>query len=78
MSYSRIKIVAFLPIPESWRIHRKTQMRGQPHRSKPDADNLAKASCDALYPIYDEHLYDVQITKRWDDGNGARTVITLW
>lgn len=77
-SYARIQIVAFLPIPASWPKSRKLAMKGRAHQSKPDADNIVKACCDALYPTRDEQIYDIHITKRWDDGNGARTVITLW
>lgn len=76
--YQRIKAVAFFKLPSSWNVATKAKMQGQPHCLRPDADNLLKAIADALYPTGDEYLYDLQITKRWDDGNGPRTVITLW
>jgi len=76
--HSRIKAVAFFKLPPSWNAATKAKMRGQPHTQRPDADNILKAVGDALFPTGDEHLHDMQISKFWDDGNGARTVITLF
>ena len=78
LRYERIKAVAFFRLPGSWNTTIKTKMRGQPHGIRPDADNLLKAIGDALFPTGDEHLYDMQISKYWDDGNGPRMVITLY
>ena len=76
--YERIQAVAFFKMPGSWNAATKAKMSGQPHCLRPDADNILKAIGDSLFPTGDEHLYDLHITKRWDDGEGARTVITLW
>lgn len=70
--------VAFFKMPGSWNAVTKAKMKGQPHTLRPDADNLLKAIGDSLFPTGDEHLYSLSIEKRWDDGNGARTVITLY
>lgn len=77
-SFGRIKAVAFFKLPSSWNAATKAKMRGQPHTLRPDADNLMKAIGDGLFPTGDEHLYDLQISKYWDDGSGERTVITLY
>jgi hypothetical protein len=76
--YERIRAVAFFKMPGSWNSATKERMKGQPHKIRPDADNLLKAIGDSLFPTGDEHLYDLSITKLWDDGSGARTIITLW
>jgi Holliday junction resolvase RusA-like endonuclease len=75
--YGRISAVAFFKLPASWNAVTKAKMKGQPHTLRPDADNILKALGDSLFPTGDEHLFDLHIVKRWDDGNGARTVITL-
>jgi len=54
----------FLPIPPSWSGKKKIQFEGQPHRSKPDKDNLEKAVLDALKED-DSGVWDGRVTKRW-------------
>lgn len=58
------KITFVLPMPESWSKKKKTDMNGQPHRQKPDVDNLIKALCDALYDD-DAHVWNIHISKVW-------------
>jgi len=53
-----------LPMPASWSAKRKAQMIGQPHRQKPDVDNLTKALMDACLKE-DQGVWDLRITKRW-------------
>ena len=77
-SYSRMKVVAIFPIPPSWTKVMKVKMQGQPHQQTTDADNILKACSDALFPKYDAQIYDMQVTKYWDDGGGARVEITLY
>jgi len=43
------KITFVLPMPKSWSKKRKSEMEGQPHRQKPDIDNLAKSILDACF-----------------------------
>ena len=76
--YGRIMAVAFFKMPGSWNAATKAKMKGQPHTLRPDADNILKSVGDSLFPTGDEHLHDLHIRKLWDDGNGARTVITLY
>lgn len=70
----KIYALAFLPIPASASVKKS----GQPHRSKPDADNILKALCDALYKDQDSTIWDKHIVKRWDDGNGPRVEVFIW
>jgi Holliday junction resolvase RusA-like endonuclease len=53
-----------LPMPASWSRYKRSQHEGQPHRQRPDADNLLKALLDALYDE-DAHVWDVRVSKRW-------------
>jgi len=53
-----------LPMPESWSKKKRQEMDGQPHLSKPDADNLIKALGDALYAD-DSGLWHYAVTKLW-------------
>jgi len=58
----RLKFV--LPMPDSWPLRKKMEMNFQPHRAKPDVDNLVKAFLDALLSD-DSHVYEVHATKHW-------------
>lgn len=51
----------YLPIPKS---RRKELKDGDPHRQKPDLDNLVKAVLDALHDD-DSHIWDGRFSKRW-------------
>lgn len=48
LDYAGISVQFFLPVPKSWTKKAKTAAYGQPHRSKPDADNFLKAAADAM------------------------------
>ena len=48
LDYAGIAVQFFLPVPKSWTKKAKTAAYGQPHRSKPDADNYLKAAADAM------------------------------
>lgn len=73
-SPSSLSWTAYLPMPDSWSKKKKDQMRGSPHRQKPDRDNIDKAILDALFED-DSCISDGRLMKRWDDGNGARIEI---
>lgn len=68
--------VAYLPMPKSWPQKKRDAMRGQPHRQKPDRDNIDKGILDALFED-DCGVYAGHLVKRWDDGGGARLEITV-
>lgn len=59
----------FLPMPKSWSKKEKAAKIGQPHDSKPDIDNLAKAFMDA-FKTEDKHVYKLTAAKYWSH-NGA-------
>lgn len=51
-------------------------MKGQPHRQKPDTDNLTKALKDALWQE-DSGIWKECAEKRWDDGKGPRVEVRV-
>ena len=53
-----------MPMPKSWAKKKKAAMEFQPHRQKPDKDNLEKALLDALHTD-DSHVWDGRVTKIW-------------
>lgn len=76
-SPSRVRAVAFLPIPLSLSKHKRDGLKGQPHRVKPDADNIAKSILDSLF-ANDAVIYDLHVLKFYDDGQGARIEVSVW
>ena len=66
---------AYLPIPKSWSKKKVAAMRGQPHRTKPDIDNIAKQIFDSLCKD-DSGIYSSVMSKYWDDGHGPRIVLS--
>lgn len=68
-------VVFLLPMPKSWSVRKRNQMRGQPHRGKKDkarkndVDNLEKALLDAVYGE-DSGVWDLRATKFWWDFGG--------
>lgn len=78
MACSRMRVMAFFPIPPSWTKPVKAKMKGQPHRQSKDADNVLKAVSDALFPTGDAQIYDMHVMKFWDDGRGPRVEITMY
>lgn len=67
---------AFFNITASWPDKKKRAMAGQPHRQKPDRDNIDKGILDALFKS-DCGIAMGSIAKFWDDGLGARLEITI-
>lgn len=59
-------ITFILPMPESWPKSKRLKYDGQPHKSKPDLDNLVKSICDALYDN-DSGIWDFRATKIWGE-----------
>lgn len=57
-------LVFYLTPPASWSQKKRKRMIGEPHRQKPDKDNLEKAFLDALYGD-DSAVYDGRVTKFW-------------
>jgi Holliday junction resolvase RusA-like endonuclease len=76
LTIQEIRALAFIALPKSWPISRRKAMAGQPHTSKPDADNLLKAIADGL-TTNDAGIWRVSLEKYWDDGRGQRLEIEL-
>ena len=72
----RLDWIAYLPMPASWSKRKREQMRGQPHRAKPDRDNIDKGIMDALFTD-DSAVAQGRMAKYWDDGNGPRIEVSL-
>lgn len=53
-----------LPMPKHWSPKKRREMDGQPHREKPDIDNLMKALMDALFDD-DSRVHDIRASKVW-------------
>lgn len=58
-----------IQIPKSWNWKLKAQMLAQPHRQRPDLDNLIKALQDALLNE-DSHIYYIDAKKYWAEKGG--------
>lgn len=58
------RIVFYMPVPASWSGRKKGAHHMQPHRSKPDIDNLVKAFFDALLKE-DKGIWDYRAAKFW-------------
>jgi Holliday junction resolvase RusA-like endonuclease len=61
-----VSLVFHIPMPKSWSRSKRDAMCGEPHRSKPDVDNLIKGVLDALLPD-DRVVWRVTAEKRWAD-----------
>jgi len=57
-------ITFHVPMPKSWPKYKRDQMKGEPHRQRPDIDNYCKAIFDALYGD-DSCIADISLSKRW-------------
>lgn len=73
----RLDWQAYFPMPESWSKSKKEQMRGAPHRQKPDRDNTDKGILDSLF-AEDSTIAHGTLEKYWDDGLGPRLILTLY
>ena len=70
-------ITFYMPMPASWSKKKKADMDGQPHKGKPDLDNILKALFDALYED-DAHIWYVTAKKIWSyDGKIEITPLTV-
>lgn len=66
---SGAKITFQMPMPKTWSKKKRAEMLGQPHRQRPDVDNMLKALQDAVHEE-DSHIWNVEITKLWSN-NGS-------
>lgn len=57
-------VIFVLPMPASWSAEKRERMIGQPHRQRPDRDNLEKALADAVW-TEDGLVWDWRASKVW-------------
>lgn len=57
-------IMFYMPMPRSWSEKKRKEHVGNPHRQKPDLDNLIKALGDALYGD-DSSIASISAAKVW-------------
>jgi Holliday junction resolvase RusA-like endonuclease len=62
-------IIFTLPMPASWSRKKRAAMLHQPHRSRPDKDNLEKGLLDALFEE-DSQVWDGRVSKVWGETGG--------
>jgi Holliday junction resolvase RusA-like endonuclease len=67
-------VIFVLPIPASWSKKKKAEHKGQPHRQRPDKDNLEKGLLDAVFEE-DSVVWDGRVSKIWGE-TGAIIVLT--
>lgn len=61
---SNYHMIFHIPMPDSWPKKKKLEMDGQPHKQKPDKDNLEKGVLDALCKE-DSYVWDGRVSKYW-------------
>ena len=72
----RVDWVVYLPMPASWSKKKKHEMAGEPHRSKPDRDNIDKGILDALFES-DQGVAFGELRKYWCQVTCERIELTL-
>lgn len=60
-----IDITFYIPMPKSWSPKKKKNHYLEPHKQKPDIDNLLKAFMDCILDE-DESVFIVKAMKLWD------------
>ena len=61
-----LQVEFHLPMAKSWSKKKKLKMFGEPHRQRPDLDNLIKALLDSIY-AEDCNIYSIKAKKIWAD-----------
>ena len=59
-----LSISFYMAMPKSWAKKKKAKMLGQPHKQKPDIDNLVKGFLDAVLEE-DCTVWDISAKKFW-------------
>lgn len=71
-----INVIFVLPVTPSWSAKKKQFMVGQPHKQKPDLDNILKFLMDSLLPNGgDEVVHTISARKIW--GEEGKILITV-
>lgn len=61
-----VQVVFLLPFPGTWTKRKCDDMRGMPHQTKPDADNMLKGFIDVCCKT-DQKIYEKDVLKFWWD-----------
>lgn len=69
-------VVFYIPVPKSWRKHKKESKHLTLHDSTPDIDNCCKAMLDALLPE-DKRIADIHLTKKWINADTGHIDVTI-
>lgn len=67
-------LVFLLPMPVSWSAKKRDLHLLQPHRQKPDVDNLVKALLDAIYEDDSQHYAIGRVGKFWAAAGCIRVI----
>lgn len=73
-----VTIAVWYQMPKSWPKYKRTDMKGLPHTSKPDMDNVIKSILDGLNGVAwedDAQVCKITASKRWYDGEPMTIVI---
>jgi Holliday junction resolvase RusA-like endonuclease len=54
----------YFPMPKSWSQKKKDKMVGEPHKQRPDTDNVVKGIQDSLLPE-DCKVWHIEAKKFW-------------
>jgi len=65
VNWETLEVRFVMPMPKSWSIKKKMEMRNKPHRQVPDLDNLVKAFKDALLEQDSEVWHYQNVQKVW-------------
>jgi Holliday junction resolvase RusA-like endonuclease len=66
----RLYLEFHIPMAPSWSKNKRALHLSQPHKQKPDIDNLCKAVLDALAKD-DSYIHDIRAKKFWTDSPGV-------
>lgn len=66
----KVVVQCEFPMPASWSLRKRENMRGKPHTQVPDADNLFKFIGDTFNKVLwedDKFIYEATIRKVWEE-----------
>jgi len=75
-SMKSLEVEFFLPFPKTYSKRKREALANTFHELKPDLDNLVKGICDAGWTD-DCIVSSLVASKKWEDEQGARTIIYL-
>lgn len=70
----QLRVRFHISMPPSWTAKKREAMCGQPHRTKPDIDNLCKALMDAVM-VDDKSIWRIEAEKVWSHEGSIEIVL---